>query len=237
MKASSVDHVLGQEILRAEAEIAAVARDDIHRRRADKGRDEAVGGVVVDFRRRSHLPHHAMVDDGNAVAHAHRLDLVVGHINGGDADPLLELLDLQARRGAQFGVEVRQRLIEQQHGRLAHQRARERDTLAFAAGKLARPPIEQMPDAEQLRRPLDFLVDFGAGNALRLQRKGDVVAHRKMRIEAVALEHHRHAAGARRNVVDDVAADQKVAARLLLEPADDAQDRSSCRSPMGRAAP
>ena len=52
-----VDHVLGQEILRAEAEIAAVARDDIHRRGADKGGDEAVGGVVVDFRRRSHLAH------------------------------------------------------------------------------------------------------------------------------------------------------------------------------------
>ena len=166
-----------------------------------------------------------MVDDGDAVAHAHRLDLVVGHVNGGDADPLLELLDFQARRGAQFGVEVRQRLVEQQHGRLAHQRARERDALALAAGELTRPPVEQMPDAEQLRRPLDLLVDFGAGNALRLQRKGDVVAHREMRIETVALEHHRHAAGTRRNVVDDVAADQKVAARLLLEPADDAQER------------
>ena len=46
-----------------------------------------------------------------------------------------------------------------------------------------------------------------------------------MRIEAVALEHHGHAAGARRHLVDDVAADQDVAARLLLEPADDAQKR------------
>ena len=178
-----------------------------------------------------------MVDDGDAVAHAHRLDLVVRHVNGGDADPLLELLDLQARRGAQFGVKVGQRLVEQQHGRFAHQRARERDTLALAARKLARPAVEQMTDTEQLRRPLDFLVDFGAGNALRLQRKGDVVAHREMRIEAVALEHHGHAAGARWNIVDDVATDQKVAARLFLEPADDAQDTSSCRSPTGPATP
>ena len=63
------------------------------------------------------------------------------------------------------------------------------------------------------------------GNALRPQRKGDVVAHRVVRIEAVALEHHRDAAGARRHVVDDVAADDEVAAGLLLEPADDAQER------------
>ena len=134
-------------------------------------------------------------------------------------------LDLQTRRGAQFSVEVRERFVEQQDGRFTHQRARERDALALAAGKLARPPIEQMRDTEQLRRPLDFLVDFGAGNALRLQWKSDVVSHRKMRIEAVALEHHGHAAGARWNIVDDVATDQEVAARLFLEPTDDAQIR------------
>ena len=137
-----VDHVLGQEVFRAEAEKPAVAREQVHRRRADEGRDEAVCRVVVDLRRRAHLTYPSMIDDGNAVAHAHRLDLIVGHIDGGDADPLLELLDLQARRGAQFGVEVRERFVEQQRGRLAHERARERDTLAFAAGELTRPPIE-----------------------------------------------------------------------------------------------
>src|SRR5580765_3047634 len=82
-----------------------------------------------------------------------------------------------------------------------------------------------MTDAEQLRGPFDLFVDLGAWNTLGLQRKSDVVADREMRIEAIALEHHRHAAGARRNVVDDVAADQEIAAGLLLEPADDAQER------------
>src|SRR5215831_15658379 len=72
----TVDHVLGQEILRPESEIAAVARNDIHRRRTDEGRDEAVGGVVVDFRRRPYLSHLPAFDHRNAVAHAHRLDLI-----------------------------------------------------------------------------------------------------------------------------------------------------------------
>src|SRR5262249_3258668 len=156
---------------------------------ADKGRNEAVCRVIVDLRRGSYLTYPPMIDDGNAITHAHCLDLIVGHIDGGDADPLLECLDLQASRCAQFGVEVRERFVEQKRGRLAHERARERDTLAFTAGELARPPIEQMPDAEQLRRPLDFLVDLGARNALRAQWKGDILAHRVMRIEAVALKH------------------------------------------------
>ncbi len=73
--------------------------------------------------------------------------------------------------------------------------------------------------------PTGPFFDFIPGHALRAQRKCDVVAYRIVRVEAVALEHHRHAAGARRDVVDDVAADQKIAARLLLEPADDAQER------------
>ncbi len=53
-----------------------------------------------------------------------------------------------------------------------------------------------------------------AWNTLRPQRKGDILAHRVVRIEAVALKHHRDAAGAWRNIVDDVAVDHQIAACL-----------------------
>ena len=86
-------------------------------------------------------------------------------------DPVLKLFDLVARRGAQLGVEVGQRLVEQEHGRVAHQRTRQGDALALAAGKLARPAIEQMLDAEQLRRPFDLDLDLGARDALVLSGK------------------------------------------------------------------
>ena len=87
-----LDHFLGQEVLGTEAEIAAaIVGDDVHRRRADEGRDKEVGGIVIDFRRRSHLPDLSVVDDGDAVAHAHRFDLIVRHVNGGEADPLLKV--------------------------------------------------------------------------------------------------------------------------------------------------
>src|SRR6185437_12325946 len=98
--------------------------------------------------RRPDLAHAATVDHGDAVAHAHRLDLIVRDIDRGEPDSLLEALDLEPRRGAQLGVEVRQRLVEQQRGRLAHQRAGERDALTLAAGELARLAIEQPRDAE-----------------------------------------------------------------------------------------
>src|SRR6185312_3188329 len=87
----------------------------------------------------------------------------------------------------------------------------------------ARLAVEQALDAEQLRSPFDLLVDLLARHALRLEREGDVVAHRVVRIEPIALEHHPDPSGARRQLVDDVAADQQVAAGLLLKSADDAQ--------------
>ena len=64
---------------------------------------------------------------------------------------LLKLLELAARAGAQLRVEIGQRLVEQEYGRLAHQRAGQRHTLALAARELARPPVKQVVDAEQAR--------------------------------------------------------------------------------------
>src|SRR5262249_15382166 len=92
-------------------------------------------------------------------------------------------------------------------------------------GELARPTLEQMIDAEQLRCPLDLSFDLLAGQALRPERKADVLAHGVVWVEPIALEHHGDAARAGRNVVDDAAADHEVAAALLLEPADDTQER------------
>ena len=50
----------------------------------------------------------------------------------------MQPLDLDAQFGAQLGVEVRQRLVEQEDAGVAHQRAADRDALALAARELGR---------------------------------------------------------------------------------------------------
>ena len=62
------------------------------------------------------------------------LDAVVGHVDGGDAERLLDSADLDAHLLAQEGVQVRQRLVQQQHARLDDEAARQRDALLLAAG-------------------------------------------------------------------------------------------------------
>ena len=70
---------------------------------------------------------------------------------------------------------------------------------------------------------LDAPVDLGLGDLAQLQAEGEVVAHRHVRVERVALEDHRDVAILRRDIVDDSVADVEVAAGDLLEPGEHAQ--------------
>src|SRR5262249_7714439 len=178
------------EVLRAEPHDRLAVLDEVHGRGAEERGHERVGGVVVDVGGRADLPHHALVQHHDAVAHGHGLDLVVGDVDRGRPDAPVELLELLARSRAQLRVQVGQRLVEEEHRRLAHDRAGEGDALPLAAGQLARLAVEQALDAEQAGGPLHLLAVLVLGHALRLQRKGDVLVHAEVGVERVALEHH-----------------------------------------------
>ena len=74
---------------------------------------------------------------------------------------------LGARLDAQLGVEVRERLVHQEHLRLADDRATERDALALAAGELLRLALEQLLEAQDLGRFVDAPLDLVALGVLR----------------------------------------------------------------------
>jgi hypothetical protein len=65
---------------------------------------------------------------------------------------LLQRADLLAHLAAQARVEVGQRLVEQQHRRLQHQRARQRHALLLAAGEFARQPVVEADQAHVAQR-------------------------------------------------------------------------------------
>ena len=57
----------------------------------------------------------ALVHHRDAVGGDHRLGLVVGDVDRGDAELVVQAPDLEAHLLAQIGVEVGERLVEQQH--------------------------------------------------------------------------------------------------------------------------
>jgi len=101
---------------------------------AEESGDEAVRGTVVEVHRAPDLLDPALVQNGEAVGGGVRLLLVVGDIDRGEPGLPLEGLELGAHLPPELGIEVRQRLVEKEHGRLDHERPRQRDPLLLAAG-------------------------------------------------------------------------------------------------------
>ena len=79
---------------------------------------------------------HTVTQDRDAIAHGHRLNLVVGDVNGGGAQSPLQSGDLIAGLHPQFRVQVGQRFVHQEHLRSAHDRAPHRHPLALSAGQI-----------------------------------------------------------------------------------------------------
>ena len=92
----------------------------------------------------------------------------------------MQQLDLGAHLDAQLGVEVRQRLVEQEQLRVARQRAAHRDALALAAGELAGLAVEQMLDLQQLGDALRPRFVVSAVGILRISRPNEMFSRTLM---------------------------------------------------------
>ena len=149
----------------------------------------------------------------------------------------MQLCDLDARRGAQGGVEVRQRLVEQKDLGIAHDRPAERDALALPAGERMRPAVEQLGEAEGRGDGSDAALDLGPVDAAPAQAEGEVLAHAHMRVERVGLEHHGDVAILRRHRVDDAPVDRRAVPDEIDSSPAIIRASWSCRSPTARAAP
>ena len=80
----------------------------------------------------------------------------MGDVDRGDPELVVQAADLEAHLLAQVGVEVRQRLVEQQHLGLDDDGARERHALLLAAGQLGRIAAAEgahLHDLEHVGRP------------------------------------------------------------------------------------
>ena len=145
--------------------------------------------------------------------------------NAGRALLGVDALEFRAHGHAQLGVQVGERLIHQEELRLNDNRAGDGHTLALTAGHLRRVALEQVLDLRRLRRLVHALVDFFFGELLELERIGDVVVHRHMRPDGVALEDHGYAALTRKLVQNALAVDQDIAAGNLFQSGDHADGR------------
>ena len=118
----------------------------------------------------------------------------MGDIDGGVAIFVMQPADFEPHLLAQIGVEVGERLVEQQRLRFDDQRARQRHALLLPAGEFAGIALRQRLEFCRGQDRRQFLRDGVAVHFAQAQAVDDVFGHRHVRPQRVALEDHRHAA-------------------------------------------
>ena len=177
------------------------AAHEVHRRRADERRHEQVRGPVVERLRRVDLLQPPVAHDRDAVAHRHRLDLVVRDVEHRRAQLLVQPRDVGAHLDAQLGVEVGERLVHQERLR-GRARSRGRARRAGAARPRARAAggaAARRSRAGRRRRPR-ARGSRASPPPPSCSAKPMFVLDAHVRVERVALEDHRDVAVARRDV-------------------------------------
>ena len=188
--------------------------------RAGEGGDEGVPRSRDELGRRPELPQPALDEDAHLVGQRGRVLVVVGHEERRQGKLPQQLRELVPHLGFRVRVERRERLVEEEHGGFAGERARERDPLPFAARELRRLRRGQVSDPE----PVEQLVDGASARAER-----DVSAHAEVWEERVVLEDQADAPplGRQRHaplrVEPLLPVEQDAAAGRLNEARDDAQ--------------
>ena len=213
---------LGPHAVRALDELRV---EEVHLRAADEGANEQVGRVIVQVLRGIDLLDEAVLHNDDAGAHGHGLGLVMGNIDEGRLQALMQLGDLGAHLHAELRVQVGERFVHQEDLRIADDRAAQRDALTLAAGERLRLAVEELLDAQNLRGLANELIDLVLRLLAQLQAEGHVVIDGHVRIERVVLENHRDIAILRRHVVHQTIADVQFAFRNLFKTRDHTERR------------
>ena len=150
--------------------------------------------MIVNLVEGTHLLKHAQVHDGDALGHGDGFKLVVCHQHGGAPGLGVQTLELDTHMRSLRRIQMRERLVHQEHIRIAHQRPRQRNALLLPAAQFGWFAVEDVADLQHVRHFTDALLDFGVGRSWRPQAEGDVVVNGQRRVQRIGFKGQRHVA-------------------------------------------
>ena len=98
----------------------------------------------------------------------------MGDVNDGGAELSVQLDELGAHRRPELGIEIRERLVEEEGLGLPHQRLAKGHALALPARQFARFAAKQLADTQRLGNAGDPAVDFIVPDSSQLQAEGEI---------------------------------------------------------------
>lgn len=122
---------------------------EVDGRIAEQARDRDRCGLGIDIGRRRDLREPAVDQDRDAVGDRHRLAIVLGHVEHRRSAAAQQVRQLEPHLVAQLGVDIAQRIIQQQDIRIADQCPCQRGALLLSVRQFARRVAEHVLDLEQ----------------------------------------------------------------------------------------
>jgi hypothetical protein len=107
--------------------------------------DERCLGVAVDLLRGSDLLDSSLVHHPNSIGEGECLLLIVGYVDCGETDLLLNATNFASQGFTQLGVKCGERLIEEQDLRFGGKGACQGDSLALSGGEFGRSSTLESP--------------------------------------------------------------------------------------------
>ena len=220
-------HGVGQrQVRRGETDAAGLRLhvDQVHPGAADEIADKGVARPLEQFPWRAELDDLAAVHHRDLVGEGRGLQLIVGDVDHGDVELLVDLLELAPQFPLQVRVDHRQRFIEEDRGDVVtHQTTAHRDFLFFVGGEVARLLAQEVLQVEHFGNFLHLAVHFRLGHALIAQGKREVIEHGHGVVDHRKLENLGDVALLRRQVVDRFAVEQHMALRRAEQAGDDVE--------------
>ena len=116
----------------------------------------------------------------------------MGDVDGGDAELLLQGLDLVAHGVPDARIEIGERLIEQENARIDRQRPPKGHTLSLPAGECGHRTVAEAIQAKHDQNVLYAAPALGAVDATKAKAVGDVFGGGHVWPERIGLKHHSH---------------------------------------------
>ena len=153
----------------------------------------------------------------HAIAQRQRLLLVVGHVDKGDTEFLVQLFELDLHVVPHLQVECTQRFVQQQHFRLVDDGAGDGYALLLTATQGIDFALLVTRHVRHLQRAPHFLLDHVGRYLFQLQTEGYIVEYIQMRKQRVFLEYRVHGALVGRRLRYILPFEQDVAGTGYLE--------------------
>ncbi len=179
-----------------------MARENVHRGTPHKTANQRGLGPIIDFLWGAELLLSAFAYHHDSVCHRHCLFEIMSCIHHRLIDLFLESFQFPGHLLTDLGIQVGQRLVEQQNPGATDQGPPNGHSSQFSAAESLRQAIEDMSDPQVLRDLPDLAIDLLRWDPSQSKRIGKILVGGQMRVKGHILKDHRYIAFPRRDFID-----------------------------------